>query len=584
MFQYMRERKKYGNIFPRSVAYQIDKNKLFQRNICSHYKTVKIIDISKNYPYEQTNDSRIKIKEVVLADGVIAVLINSGISRAYDIVTGKHICEINPHNNSVVHTLVYNTFNNTLIVAYAALPAHLQCKIIDCQKLKMGITNSSELGKEFEKVILTHPAFFEFCETNGRIGAANLNAHTYTFWDMETYKPVFEIVEEFQEIRVSDGLVAMFKQPIRNNIPLALFDIENGKKLVDTVIQILPSREMQFLELLVSKLLIKQEGCSLRIYDLLKKTRQKVKDTLTFEPSAFIFYDRPSPVNGKVYKNEISKRFFTISKDLIEFWDLDSNHLRKMYSIKVSGLRDADLCNHSLQSQLLCVYSTNGSEHLKEHSRLKHIDYIYEKAESQKPLHLENNIYNETNRMLNKTCELKRTKITRKNISTNIKHCTYKQNVLNSINTTTNMNNNNNNISNNIDNNNINSENIHSGLNKNMNMNFGALLFFSLTDGEFLNYISENVCGKVDVLASNSTMTSIVCGDSNGVLRILRNNPKYDEFEIRNAEVFSEASTDFSENNIYEDDIYEDEIIEPRSIESWNKMRKIVTERKKTCF
>lgn len=33
-------------------------------------------------------------------------------------------------------------------------------------------------------------------------------------------------------VRVSDGLVAMFKQPINSTIPLALFDIENGERLV----------------------------------------------------------------------------------------------------------------------------------------------------------------------------------------------------------------------------------------------------------------------------------------------------------------------------------------------------------------
>lgn len=32
--------------------------------------------------------------------------------------------------------------------------------------------------------------------------------------------------------RVSDGLVAMFKQPVNNTIPLALFDIQNGERLV----------------------------------------------------------------------------------------------------------------------------------------------------------------------------------------------------------------------------------------------------------------------------------------------------------------------------------------------------------------
>lgn len=555
MFQYMNERKKYGNAFPRSVAYRIDKNKLVQKNVCRHYRTVKIIDVYKNYPKDSTTAIRTKIKEVVLADTILAVLMSSGISRAYDIITGKYLCEINPQSNSIVHTLVYNAYNNTLIIAYASFPAHLQCKIIDCQDLKVGKTCSSKLGKLFEQVILTHPAFFEFCETNGRIGAADLNANTYTFWDMKTYKPVFKIVEEFQEIRVSDGLVAMFKQPISNNIPLALFDIENGKKLIETVIQILPSREMQFLELLVSKLLIKQEGSSLRIYDLLKKTRQKVKDTMSFEPTAFVFYDHPSPNNGKVYKNEISKRFFTISKDLIEFWDLGSSVLRKMYSIKVLGLRDADLCNHSIHSQLLCVYSTHGSVHVKEYRSLKHIDFIRNKTEAQKPLHAENNIYNESNSNNNHAvCRLKKTKITRKNSMTNNKNCIYKQKTFS---------------------NNVNDKDLDIDLNK--NIQFGALLFFSLDDGEFLNYISDNVCGKsVKVLASNSSMTSIVCGDDKGILRILRNNPKEDEYEIKNAELFSETSTNFSD-----DELFEDEILEPKNIENWIYIKNNMAKKKR---
>ncbi|SCN43181.1 conserved Plasmodium protein, unknown function [Plasmodium ovale] len=489
MLQYMRERKMYGNNIPKSLSSKISKNKVIQKNICANYKTIKIIDIYENLPFNQMNNERTKIKEIILANDVIVVLLISGISRAYDIVNGRFLCEINPNTFSVVHTIVYNSYNNTLIVAYASFPAHLQCKVIDCNDLKIGRTNSSGLGILFEKVILSHPAFFEFCETNGRIGAANLNANSYTFWDMRTYERVFEIEEEFQEIRVSDGLVAMFKQPLNNTIPLALFDIENGKRLVETVISILPRKEMQFLELLVTKLLIKQEGSSLRIYDLLKSTRQKVKNTYAFQPTAFVFYDHPSPINGKVYNNEISKKFFTISNDLIEFWDLDSSMLRKMYAIYVPGLRDPDLCNHSLTAEILCLYSSSAFEKIRKYESLfKYVDSgeTYDQA-----MHVEG--------------------IRRGN-----KNALYKKKILY---------------------NNIQNDKLKSDISRE-NFNFGALLFFSLSDGEFLNYISENVCGNsVEVLTSNNSMTTIICGDDKGFVRILRNNPKFDDFEIRSAKM-----------------------------------------------
>ncbi|VUZ93864.1 conserved Plasmodium protein, unknown function [Plasmodium vivax] len=490
MLEYMKERKKYGNNIPRSLSSKINKSKVIQKNICCNYKTIQVIDIYDNMPVNSLGIERSPIKEIVLANDVIVVLLISGISRAYDVVNGKFLCEINPSSYSVVHTIVHNSYNNTLIVAYASFPAHLQCKVIDCCDLKIGKTDSSKLGTLFEKVILSHPAFFEFCETNGRIGAANLNTNSYTFWDMRTYEQVFEIEEEFQEIRVSDGLVAMFKQPINNTIPLALFDIENGERLVETTISILPRKEMQFLELLISKLLIKQEGSSLRIYDLLKKTRQKVKNTYTFQPTAFVFYDHPSPINGKVYHNQISKKFFTISWDLIEFWELDASVLKKMYAIHVPGLRDPDLCNHSLMAEILCLYSS---------SRLQRI-------------RLCESFFNYADCPNTKRGEARDIATRNMRMSTRDRSEIFKTRILK---------------------NNIQDEQLKNNISEE-SFDFGALLFFSLRDGEFLNYISESVCGKsVEVLASNSSMTTIICGDDKGFIRILRNYPKNNESAIK---------------------------------------------------
>ncbi|SOV20436.1 conserved Plasmodium protein, unknown function [Plasmodium gaboni] len=404
-------------------------------------------------------------------------------------INGEFLCEINPNNFSVVHTIVYNSYNNTLIIAYASFPAHLQCKVIDCNDLKHGITNSSKL------------------ETNGRIGAANLNTNSYTFWNMETYEPVFEIEEEFQEIRVSDGLVAMFKQPVNNTIPLALFDIQNGERLVETVISILPRREMQFLELLVSKLLIKQEGSSLRIYDLLKKTRQKVKNTYTFQPTAFVFYDvnKGNIKNIYIYSKFIvtcynvkrtcahKQKIFYHIKQLDRVLGVRFLHVEEdVHYICTRCLRDPDLCNHSMMAEILCIYSSNAFEKIRKYENLfTYVDYGNLK---------ESELYKKRNE--EETSLL------------------YKKRILS---------------------NNIQDKKLKSDIKKEQ-FNYGALLFFSLNDGEFLNYISENICGNsVEVLASNSSMTTLVCGDDKGFIRILRNNPKYDDFEIKNTQMIRDV-------------------------------------------
>lgn len=91
---------------------------------------------------------------------------------------------------------------------------------------------------------------------------------------MSNYQPVFEIQGQgYQEIRVSDGVVVMLSQPRYNIIPISLYDIEDGSLLVcacckscDFVqatreLEIVEHRELQFLELLVTQLLV----CSLLI-------------------------------------------------------------------------------------------------------------------------------------------------------------------------------------------------------------------------------------------------------------------------------------------------------------------------------
>lgn len=124
-----------------------------------------------------------------------------------------------------------------------------------------------------------------------------------------------------------------------------------------------------------------------------------------------------------------------------------------------AGLRDPDLCNHSLMAEILCLYSSNAFEKIKKYENL----FKYNNCESIKNNELdESGIYKE------------------------LKNNDDKNNILYK---------------------NINDNKLKININKDK-LDFGALLFFSLNDGEFLSYISENVCGNsVEVLASNNNMT-----------------------------------------------------------------------------
>ncbi|AFZ79451.1 hypothetical protein BEWA_022990 [Theileria equi strain WA] len=138
--------------------------------------------------------------------------------------------------------------------------------------------------------------------------------------------------------RVSDGLIAMLEQPGIDSLPLSLFDIEDGHRLVDASIAIVPDRKMQFLELLVSQLLIKQEGHPIKVHDLVRKKCIVVHNTIKFNPRGFVFYDTPYLEKGnKVYMQNTTRRFFTISFFSIDFWELDPSKMIHVKSIRING-------------------------------------------------------------------------------------------------------------------------------------------------------------------------------------------------------------------------------------------------------
>ncbi|ORM41741.1 uncharacterized protein BXIN_2783 [Babesia sp. Xinjiang] len=298
MFQLVAKRRLHGNCLPGRLESSTGDTKMVAGAICTRFKGVLRIDVTENipkfYPYGYHEPS--EVKEILLS-------------------------------------------------------------------LKLGKLESPKYSFQFECVVLRHPAFFEFCSSNKRIGAADLCKHVYRFWNMDNYKLVFEIKEQgYQEIRVSDGVVVMLGQPQNNFIPLSLYDIEDGKLLATRQLEIVQHRELQFLELLVTQLLIKQQGGPIRAYDILRGDGFTVADTVNFQPSGFVFYDIATETicreSSMPRRNKLSyrpRKFFTISRMCIEFWELTRCHMIRTRQLILHGMDNPDLCCHSIWANLLFV-------------------------------------------------------------------------------------------------------------------------------------------------------------------------------------------------------------------------------------
>ncbi|GIX63283.1 uncharacterized protein BcabD6B2_27180 [Babesia caballi] len=368
MFGLVQRRRRVGACLQHGVESAPEITHAVAKAMCTRMDGVLRINVLSDIPkfYPPACHELQEVKEVVLIDQLACVLLKSGLARCYDAVgaparevthaqtDGSLRCELNPVDETKVHFAVQGRpcgGNGRWFCGEKS------------QSLKMGTLESPRYSYEFECVTLRHPAFFEFCGTNKRIGAADLCKHVYRFWNMNTYELVFEIKGQgYQEMRVSDGVVVMLSQPRNNFIPLSLYDIEDGTLLATRQIEIVHNRELQFLELLVTQLLIKQHGGPVRAYDILRGDGFTVEDTVHFRPSGFVFYDTPPKTSGDGSlmppRHKLAyrpRRFFTISKNYIEFWELTRCHLHCTRQLFIRGMDNPDLCCHSLWANLLWV-------------------------------------------------------------------------------------------------------------------------------------------------------------------------------------------------------------------------------------
>ncbi|KAH8741815.1 hypothetical protein FG386_001389 [Cryptosporidium ryanae] len=160
------------------------------------------------------------------------------------------------------------------------------------------------------------------------------------------------------------------------------------------MVKLRSSLDIQFLELHREYLLLKQENCSIRVWNLLTNTNKKISKTRDFQPKAFIFFDQIIDINN--YTN-----FLTVSTDEISVWKCNNlGDVEIKFKIALPGIQTADCVNVCFSKGVILTYC-NGlileeCEEVDESNTLNASSYVPQFTQASKYFsNINNNYYYE---------------------------------------------------------------------------------------------------------------------------------------------------------------------------------------------
>ncbi|KAK9173190.1 hypothetical protein CmeUKMEL1_06405 [Cryptosporidium meleagridis] len=348
-------------------------------------KLSSILDITNDLPQIIRGHCKLskpsKIIEVVFSKEILFVLNDSGLGTAYNRHNNKILCILNRSPSETIRSLFYNKMNNTIVIAFHHDPSMLNCTIFNVQDVMLKRNISSNIGKEFQQIKVGNPGFIEFDDGNGRIVVADPQNDYFTFWDMSNYNKLYQIKgQNFLEMRISDGTVVFFRQPSYSTIEAHLCNISNGEYLEKTIVKLRSSLDIQFLELHREYLLLKQESCSIRVWNLLTNSSKKISRTRDFHPKAFIFFDQITEINN--FTN-----FLTVSTDEINVWTCNNlGEVEVKFKISLPGIQTADCVNVCFSKGIIMTYCNglilNEYEENEDTNNIQHLNDNYNSHEN----------------------------------------------------------------------------------------------------------------------------------------------------------------------------------------------------------
>ena len=271
---------------------------------------------------------RSSIVEIVAAKGIIFALTETGVCVAFDQKSCKRLCYLNIYPEEVIRSLFYNKVNNSIITVSVRGDglSSLKCRSVP---MKCVLSNEPRKGVEIlASESLYWPGFVEFDDVNSKILTFSAKNNVYKIWSLKDYKFMYEMEnKDVQEVKISPGIMlvvhAMREGEVEaTGIPLKVLNIETGKLVKSFEHSIIPGKAIAFVEQFSEKLLVKQEGECLQIFDINTDSLIKIVGTEDFTPSAFIFLHH-------------NRTFLTFDGRKVEVWDFNGK--------RVTSFEDHDL-------------------------------------------------------------------------------------------------------------------------------------------------------------------------------------------------------------------------------------------------
>ena len=242
--------------------------------------------------------------EIVAARNVIFGLTQTGLCAAFDRRENRKICFLNVAPDEVIRSLFYNKINDAIITVSVYKCdgySSLQCRSTSLKCVKRG---ESQHGYAlFPSEVLRWPGFVEFDDVNSKVLTFSAVDEVYKIWDLANYTLLYEIKNRgIQEIKISPGIMLIIHEHRVQEAesgesfavaPLKVLDVETGTTLKDFYRPLKQAggvtKQLEFIEQFNEKLLMKQSGEDLEIFDIRTDCSVTVPGTDFVAPSAFIF-------------------------------------------------------------------------------------------------------------------------------------------------------------------------------------------------------------------------------------------------------------------------------------------------------
>jgi hypothetical protein len=304
-----------------------------------------------NLTLENTENMLFYISEIYIEQNLLTILSENGILFFVDTFSvrkerGKGLKMITKFSSqeNLAKSIAINKVTGTLFIVFLTrqnLVNELKCCSIDFKQLK-DYLNHEEIKEEdltftdlFPAENLTSPAFIEFDETNQKIITRN-SLGTYKIWMMDSIRPVFELSDRrIEEIRTGSGILLTIRSTqVEEKLQLSVYDINNGKLIVNYNIGLFPNLQLEILEIFGNTLLMKQATKPALVVNLINFEFSDIQDEALDEKSLFMYIP-------------LLKIFVLLTENYLNFYSVKGELLRKIKNEKISQINS----NHIHLSQ-----------------------------------------------------------------------------------------------------------------------------------------------------------------------------------------------------------------------------------------